>query len=286
MKNQPTLPDDYVVPSTSKYVKLQSGENRIRVLGSAIFGMEGWQVGADDKRYSVRRPMGEPFVMGDVEDVEKIKHFWALPVWNYTDKRVQVFEPTQKTIQKKLRALSKNKDWGDLQGYDVIINREGELMETEYDVIAVPPKELDAAIIAAWEAVKPTFDLNRLFDNGDPFLDDSTETEMNTPASPNRGERAESAAHPAEAVKPMMPKKLMDMITKAISGAKDGVTLTKIMDGVWKSELDQKLSRVQASALSGMANAKLKQLTETNPFLDDRIEAAEGNDPTGQPRRV
>lgn len=167
------LPDNYTVPeSEGKYFKLKIGSNRFRVLSSAIVGFEGWKE-ADGKRKPVRKAIlnGQrpSFGLDEVDKPEEIKHFWAFPVWSTEAKRVQVFEVTQKSIQRAISALTKNEDWGDPRGYDIVIERIGEGMDTEYIINPVPPKPLPPEAKDAWDKAQSTFDLDRLFDNGDPF---------------------------------------------------------------------------------------------------------------------
>ena len=47
------------------------------------------------------------------------------------------------TIQKALKELSKDADWGDPTSYDIEITAEGEKLERKYHVIPKPKKDLD-----------------------------------------------------------------------------------------------------------------------------------------------
>jgi len=157
------LPKDYKAPSSGgKYMKLQKGENRFRILSSPILGFVAWK-----DRKPVRKPMGSKFDMEGLE--QEPKHFWAFKVWNRVDEAVQILEITQITIQKAIEALSKDEDWGDPHGYDLKITRTGDGMETEYQVTPCPSKELEKEIKDAYE--KSDIDLKALFDGGDPFGD-------------------------------------------------------------------------------------------------------------------
>ncbi|MHB8482789.1 MAG: hypothetical protein ACYDBV_08680 [Nitrospiria bacterium] len=171
------ISSDYQVPSgSSNYAKLEEGENRLRVLAAPIMGNEYWV----DAEGEVREE-GVPPQKGDkpirVHLNEKIpvaaaptfKHFWALPVWNYADKKIQVWQPTQMSIIRSLASLDRNADWGDLTEYDIIITRQGKGLETRYEVLPTPKKEILPAIINEWTQLqKDGFDLNRLYDGGHP----------------------------------------------------------------------------------------------------------------------
>src|SRR5690554_5680256 len=94
------LPTNYEVPQPpTKYLKLKQGATRIRTLDRPILGYEGWTDNEDGSRKPIRRRMNQPFLISDV-DPESIKHFWAMPVWNYEDACLQVFQISQRTIQK------------------------------------------------------------------------------------------------------------------------------------------------------------------------------------------
>ena len=81
--NNPFLPDNYKVPAgASNYYKLEQGQNKFRILGSPILGYEGWK----DKK-PIRKRMTEKFTVNEVDEPEKIKHFWSMPVWDYREKR-------------------------------------------------------------------------------------------------------------------------------------------------------------------------------------------------------
>jgi len=56
------------------------------------------------------------------------------------------------TVQKQLRNLAHDEDWGDPTGYDITIKREGEGLQTKYFITPRPKKPLsdeDKALIAA-----------------------------------------------------------------------------------------------------------------------------------------
>lgn len=158
------LPKNYQIPSTSNYMKLEKGANKLRVMGSAIVGYEWWEEAADGSRKPLRsRTFQEAVKNGQ----EPIKHFWVFPVWNYKVERIQILELTQKSIQQVLNEYVSNDDWGSPLGYDITITRSGEGLETTYTVIASPHKE---APEAATKAMKETsINLNALFEGKDPF---------------------------------------------------------------------------------------------------------------------
>lgn len=166
------LPKDYSVPeSPSRYFKFKQGENRFRILASPIIGNEYW----NKEGKPVRKRMGESIYPDDIRvdedgNIESVKHFWAMPIWDYSERMVKVLEITQKSIQQAITSLVKDEDWGNPSNYDLSISREGERLKTKYEVKPKPSKPLEEDIQNAWQEVQDTgFDLELLYDSGDPF---------------------------------------------------------------------------------------------------------------------
>lgn len=172
------LDKDYKIPVTEgNYFKFVIGENKFRIMSSPIMGWETW-LEVDGKRTPKRFKMDENFTGDDIGTDPK--HFWAMIVWNFGAKKLQILEITQKGIMKSLRALSSSEDWGDpkgTKGYDIVITREGTTMDdTEYETNPAKPKELDKEIVEAYKESK--IKLEALFSNEDPFEDKMSEKDM------------------------------------------------------------------------------------------------------------
>ena len=166
------LPKDYEVPeSPSKYFKFVKGENRFRFLARPIVGNEYW-VDEAGKRKPVRKRIGEDTDLNEVDSDDQVKHFWAMPVYNYQLKMIQILEITQKSILKELHLLAKDEDWGSPLGYDVVVTKTGEDKETRYSVKPKPATALDGRVAIEFKGMSK-FDIERLFDNGDPFGGDN-----------------------------------------------------------------------------------------------------------------
>lgn len=165
------LPTGYKEPVTSKYMKFEKGENRFRVLDSAIIGWEWWEDKEDGGRKPIRVRMNETVPSG-----QDTKHFWAFPVWNYQDEQIQILEITQKGIQRAITALARNQKWGDPKEYDIVVSRTGEGMETEYVVQPNPKEEIPTEIKNAYESTD--IKLDALYTGDDPFAVQSEKEEI------------------------------------------------------------------------------------------------------------
>lgn len=161
------LPASYEAPkSAGRYMKLVAGDNQFRVLENAIVGWEDW---IDNK--PVRTPFSQP--KPEAHDPKKaVKHFWAFPVWDYKDGQIKILEITQSSIQSAIVDLHSSEDWGNPKGYDLVIKRTGESLETKYSVIPKPPKPLAPEISEA--LFNTLINLNALFTGDDPFASAKT----------------------------------------------------------------------------------------------------------------
>jgi hypothetical protein len=162
--NIATIPSDFQ-PSTgnSNYFKVSPGKHKIRILAGAVTGYVWWEDTPEGGRKPGRIPLdGRP----PVEYAETVKRFLAFPIWNYDSRKIQVWEVTQTSIQKELKALEADPDWANLIDFDLEINREGQDMKsTKYRVTPKPKTPPDKDI----QAVSLLPDLNQLFKGGDPF---------------------------------------------------------------------------------------------------------------------
>lgn len=163
------LPKGYQVPKDSgSYMKFKQGSNKFRILSSPILGKEGWTV--DNK--PVRVGIDQEVPKSNLKPDKKVKHFWAMPVYNYAENKIQILEITQVGIQEIIRDYANNEDWGTPLEYDLTVNRKGEKFDTEYSVIAHPKKDLNVIVKKLWDGVKEKgFDLHKLFTNENPFGD-------------------------------------------------------------------------------------------------------------------
>lgn len=156
------LPDDYKAPKSSNhYMKLQEGENKIRILTKPIIGWEDWI----DKKPIRYKNYEKPQKPNDPQ--KPIKHFWAFIVWNYAEEQIQILHITQATIRYAIEGLSKDSEWKAPYFYDIKIIKTGEGKETEYTVNPSPHKKLSQHIKDAFYEKRCY--LEALYDNADPF---------------------------------------------------------------------------------------------------------------------
>ena len=166
------LPDNYERPTSSgNYMKFTDGANKLRILSTPIIGHEYWT--KDKKPVRSREPFqGVPEDAKLDEGKFKPKFFWAMAVWNYAAKAVQVLEITQASIIGPIEELLVNSDWGDPREYDLTINKKGEGLETEYSAQPSPEKPVPEEALTLLKATQ--IDLEALYRSEDPFKGPAT----------------------------------------------------------------------------------------------------------------
>lgn len=163
-------------PTQSNYMSFVDGENTFRVLGSGITGWEWWDDVIREDGTTGRKPIRvredetiNPYELPVDKNGEavQVKYFWAFPVWNYADQRVQILEVKQKKVRASMTALVNNKKWGDPKTYDICVTKSGQGLETDYITSPEPKEPLDSKIVEKYEATK--INLQALYDGADPF---------------------------------------------------------------------------------------------------------------------
>jgi hypothetical protein len=162
------LPEGYEVPKTGgAYMKFRQGQNKLRILSAPIVGWEYWT----ESRKPVRSRELWKVIPADADISGEAgwnpKHFWAMVVYSFDDKAIQILEITQVTVQRALTDLIQNPEWGDPRNYSITITRKGEKFETEYTVVPSPAKPTPSEILADYKAKK--INLEALFDGKNPF---------------------------------------------------------------------------------------------------------------------
>lgn len=167
------LPDGTSIPaSEGRYMRFAEGENKFRVLGSAIIGYELWVEGKPVRRKDKSEFTPEQLAKADVNKFTGNKkvpqYFWAFPVWNYQTKKTEILEITQVTIMRAVEDYLNDDDYGkNPQEYDLIVTRDEGGEKVEYRVKAKPPKEMDDEVKEGSKNF--TVNLEALYKGEDPF---------------------------------------------------------------------------------------------------------------------
>lgn len=156
------LPDNYEPPTSSgNYFRANTGDNRVRILASPIIGYCSW-VDGKPIRARTAQELPPPSKQGD-----KIRHFWALPIYNHDIKAIQVWEITQLTIMEKLTVYNNNPDWGSPVKYGLTVTKIVKGDNTSYELLPSQPKPLTDEILELYASTP--VNLEALYEGGDPF---------------------------------------------------------------------------------------------------------------------
>jgi hypothetical protein len=149
---------------------------KCRVLGKAISGFTAWTADNKPVRFRAEKDIPADFNWRLKDDgphkgkKELPKAFWAFPCWDYEAHEVKVWEVSQAGIREAIGALARNPEWGSPLGYDLTIERSGKGLDTKYAVSPSPKSAVDVEAAGAFnDLVAAGFDMERLFDGGDPF---------------------------------------------------------------------------------------------------------------------
>jgi hypothetical protein len=143
------------------------GEVRVRLVGQGITGFGSWTVDKKPIRWQSRPSELPSNLAPDRNGNVSVKRFIASLVYDYSSADFKIMEITQKSLMDQLFKFVKDDDYGDPSGYDIKIGRTGEGLDTQYTLVAAPPKSLTKEITTALE--KLTVNMEALFDGDDPF---------------------------------------------------------------------------------------------------------------------
>lgn len=140
--------------------KLEQGENRLRILTTPIPGYVWWP---ENENKPVRVKDASEIKTG----VTDAKYFWFLTI--AINDEVKFLEIKQKTILNQIKALSDNKEWGEVQDYDITITRSGQDLETQYTVVPNPKKAVSDDVKKKWADIQARYNADNLFTHGTPL---------------------------------------------------------------------------------------------------------------------
>ena len=150
------------------YTKFKEGTTKLRILWNIS---EWWMDRTEEEvnwklqRKSLRYRKDEKPTI--VYDPKWLRYFWALPVFNYDTRSVQIREITQKSIMNKIKKIVADPERSDIFGYDIKVSREWQSLETKYDITTSVPTPLSAEISQAY--MDAEIDMEAIFDDLSPI---------------------------------------------------------------------------------------------------------------------
>lgn len=180
MSTDAFIPQDYEAPTGGGgFTKLELGDNRMRILSSPLMLWLSWNDGKPTRIKFVSKD-NKPAKGAGAKD--RVKHVWGLIIWNYKTEAIEVFELGSQEVIGALTTYAKDPDWGHPKNYDIVVNKSGSGMETEYKFVAKPAKPVTDVIIKAY--TDNPIDLSQLLiENGNPFISNGGSAESTAPAA-------------------------------------------------------------------------------------------------------
>jgi hypothetical protein len=170
------ISDDVVASGSGNYFKPDTGDSKVRIITKPIIGWLAWNENEEGDKEPARTQIDDEPNKADYEKDNQPKKFMAVVVIDHEDGEVKIWEITQQSIIKAIKALTANPDWGMPFSYDININKKGEKLKTKYVVTPSPKKALSKDLIKAAQE-KPCA-LDSLYENEDPWdVEDKEVTE-------------------------------------------------------------------------------------------------------------
>lgn len=169
-KSDDFVSDDVISSGSESYFRPESGDNKIRVVSKPILGWLAWDEDEDGNKKPNRSTLDNPPTLSDYEKDNQPKKFMAVLVLDHSDGLLKIWELTQQSIIKAIKALAANPDWGNPFTYDLTIGKKGEKLKTKYTVTPSPKKPLSKEAIKEVQS-KPC-NLDALYEGEDPWAED------------------------------------------------------------------------------------------------------------------
>ena len=174
------LPNDFKytepTPPSKYFQKIPEGETTIRILDKAQLGWQGWKDAYKEDSTKISSPVrikdnkADSFPMDQFdEEIRDVKFIWAMPIYNFSEKCIQVWAIPQASIRQAIMSLNRKEKWGDPVNYNIVIERTGKDMATKYTVSPEPKEELEAFINAEYLVWRDNFDWDKWWASEEPF---------------------------------------------------------------------------------------------------------------------
>ena len=128
----------------SDFIRLEEGENTVRVMGNPVQFYIHWVVTPDGSRRKVNSPVDHPELVRRLEDSGfKRQARWLIKVLDRTDDEFRILEVGPQ-IYNGVKALYNNSRWGKVTAYDVTISKGPKGAQPLYSVTPNPKEPLSS----------------------------------------------------------------------------------------------------------------------------------------------
>ena len=128
----------------SDFIRLEEGENTVRVMGNPVQFYIHWVVTPDGSRRKVNSPVDYPDLVRRLEDSGfRRQARWLIKVLDRTDDEFRILEVGPQ-IYNGVKALYNNSRWGKVTAYDVTISKGPKGSQPLYSVTPNPKEPLSS----------------------------------------------------------------------------------------------------------------------------------------------
>ena len=128
----------------SDFMRLEEGENTIRVMGNPVQFYIHWVVTPDGSRRKVNSPVDHPELVRRLEDSGfRRQARWLIKVLDRTDDEFRILEVGPQ-IYNGVKALYNNSRWGKVTAYDVTVFKGPKGSQPLYNVTPNPKEPLSS----------------------------------------------------------------------------------------------------------------------------------------------
>jgi len=128
----------------SDFMRLEEGENTVRIMGNPVQFYIHWIVGSDGKKGKINSPINNPELVSRLEDSGfKRQARWLIKVLDRSDDTFRLLEVGPQ-VYNGIKALYNNSRWGKVTQYDVTILRGSPGQQPLYSVQPNPKEALSS----------------------------------------------------------------------------------------------------------------------------------------------
>ena len=153
-------------------------ELKFRVVGTAKTGFQYFQEFTKEDGSQGLRPVRSEEYPDTLENpgkkynseerVDKATEFIVMPIYDFSDGNVKLWQLTKKSVIQSLVAVESDVDLGEIQDYDFKLSKTGKGLDTAYNLLRLDKSEMTQAQKDA--VAKVTIDLGKFF-NGEGGID-------------------------------------------------------------------------------------------------------------------
>jgi hypothetical protein len=146
----------------SNFMRMEEGENLVRVMGNPVQFYIHWVVTPDGSRRKVNSPIDSPKLIRRLEDSGfKRQARWLVKVLDRTDDEFRVLEVGPQ-IYNGIKSLYNNSRWGKVTQYDLSINKGPKGTQPLYGVTPNPKEALSADFKSKFVAFNDRVDVDKV----------------------------------------------------------------------------------------------------------------------------